>query len=278
MSLYNTVKEEGHYDIRRVKVLPPRGNFNILYAMKTTSLDKLYRWTHEGEYEEITLGGGATGPTVTNTSELVNDGSDGASVFVELDDVATVATTGNYDDLINKPNLGVESVTGGTDISVDNSDPLNPIINYTGTGGGGVPNASVGTISPTATFFNLPNGDLVESIVSASVNWISIGDMYIISARVKYIPPTNTNGFVGASISIPLGSNFLAKQGNFAAISQITSSADQENWGKVSSSRAQIFGSSMVMDMRFTDMSPNNGGTSEMVSQVVVTSDNPPSL
>ena len=29
---------------------------------------------------------------------------------------------------------GIESVIGGTDISVDNSDPNNPIVNYTGTG------------------------------------------------------------------------------------------------------------------------------------------------
>ena len=41
----------------------------------------------------------------TNTSDLVNDGSDGTSTYVEADELATVATSGDYDDLLNKPNI-----------------------------------------------------------------------------------------------------------------------------------------------------------------------------
>lgn len=41
----------------------------------------------------------------TNTSDLTNDGSDGTSTYVEADDLATVATSGDYDDLINKPTI-----------------------------------------------------------------------------------------------------------------------------------------------------------------------------
>ena len=36
----------------------------------------------------------------TKTSDLTNDGSDGTSTYVEADDLATVATTGDYSDLI----------------------------------------------------------------------------------------------------------------------------------------------------------------------------------
>lgn len=41
----------------------------------------------------------------TKTSNLMNDGSDGASQYVESDDLATVATSGSYNDLSNKPTI-----------------------------------------------------------------------------------------------------------------------------------------------------------------------------
>ena len=41
----------------------------------------------------------------TKTSDLTNDGSDGSSTYVEADDLATVATSGDYDDLTNKPTI-----------------------------------------------------------------------------------------------------------------------------------------------------------------------------
>lgn len=44
-----------------------------------------------------------TGDIPTNTSDLTNNGSDGNSTYVEADDLATVATTGSYNDLTNKP-------------------------------------------------------------------------------------------------------------------------------------------------------------------------------
>ncbi len=50
------IKEEGHYTIQRVKTLPKNGNSNLLYALKTTTLDKFYRWLPNNTYEEIDLG------------------------------------------------------------------------------------------------------------------------------------------------------------------------------------------------------------------------------
>lgn len=41
----------------------------------------------------------------TKTSDLTNDGSDGTSTYVEADDLATVATSGSYNDLSNKPTI-----------------------------------------------------------------------------------------------------------------------------------------------------------------------------
>ena len=41
----------------------------------------------------------------TKTSDLTNDGSDGASTYVEADQLASVATTGSYNDLSDKPTI-----------------------------------------------------------------------------------------------------------------------------------------------------------------------------
>ena len=51
----------------------------------------------------------------TKTSDLTNDGSDGTSTYVEADALATVATTGDYDDLLNKPTIPtIVDMTGAT--------------------------------------------------------------------------------------------------------------------------------------------------------------------
>lgn len=41
----------------------------------------------------------------TKTSDLTNDGDDGVHPFVATDDLATVATSGSYNDLLNKPTI-----------------------------------------------------------------------------------------------------------------------------------------------------------------------------
>lgn len=61
----------------------------------------------------------ATQPTVpTKTSDLINDGSDGTSTYVEANDLAAVATSGDYDDLIDKPTIPTKT----SDLVNDGSD------------------------------------------------------------------------------------------------------------------------------------------------------------
>ena len=43
--------------------------------------------------------------SITKTSELTNDGADGTSTYVEADELATVAKSGSYNDLSNKPTI-----------------------------------------------------------------------------------------------------------------------------------------------------------------------------
>lgn len=47
----------------------------------------------------------------TKTSDLTNDGSDGTSTYVEADDLATVATSGSYTDLSDRPTIGNATLT-----------------------------------------------------------------------------------------------------------------------------------------------------------------------
>ena len=47
----------------------------------------------------------------TNTSDLTNDGANGDSVYVEANELATVATTGEYSDLLNAPDVNDATLT-----------------------------------------------------------------------------------------------------------------------------------------------------------------------
>ena len=74
--------------------------------------------------------------SITNTSQLNNDGEDGTSVFVEMDELSTVATSGNYNDLLNLPIIpiipppvdisGKEDIINKTDIIGSGSSLLYP--------------------------------------------------------------------------------------------------------------------------------------------------------
>lgn len=106
--------EEGHYTIKRVPKLPKRGNANWLYAIISDHIKEVYRWdAFKKEYETITLG--ATSyleltdipeeVIITKTSEITNDGADGDSYYIEYKDLSKVATTNNYNDLDNTPDI-----------------------------------------------------------------------------------------------------------------------------------------------------------------------------
>lgn len=45
------------------------------------------------------------GSSITNTSELINDGADGTSTYVETDELGAVAFSNDYNDLNNKPSV-----------------------------------------------------------------------------------------------------------------------------------------------------------------------------
>lgn len=69
------------------------GDIYYLSAIDETTTPTTYTWKK--------VAAGSAIPT--KTSDLSNDGSDGTSTYVETDELATVATSGSYNDLSDKP-------------------------------------------------------------------------------------------------------------------------------------------------------------------------------
>ena len=61
----------------------------------------------------------------TSTSGLTNNGADGTSTYVEADDLASVATSGSYNDLSNKPTIPAAQVNSDWDASSGVAQILN---------------------------------------------------------------------------------------------------------------------------------------------------------
>ena len=68
-----------------------------------------------------------TSSNITKTSDLINDGEDGTSTYVETDELGAVAFSNDYNDLDNLPTIP-ESVTKTSDLTNDGEDGVNPFI------------------------------------------------------------------------------------------------------------------------------------------------------
>lgn len=79
-------------------VLSSNGLTSVDWSDVTNKPTNVSYWTNDAGY--IT-----SASLPTKTSDLTNDGSDGTSTYVEADDLATVATSGSYNDLSNKPTI-----------------------------------------------------------------------------------------------------------------------------------------------------------------------------
>lgn len=100
----------------------------------------------------------------TKTSDLTNDGADGTSTYVEADDLATVATTGSYNDLSNKPNIPTvnnatltinqNGVAKGTFTANDSNDEICDLTDTTYTAGTNIQISAQNEISATDTTYS----------------------------------------------------------------------------------------------------------------------------
>ena len=63
----------------------------------------------------------------TKTSELTNDGSDGTSTYVEANELATIATSGSYNDASSKPQINGVTLAGDKSFEDLGTDSLSNI-------------------------------------------------------------------------------------------------------------------------------------------------------
>lgn len=102
----------------------------------------------------------------------------GIDRFVKNNEEATLARFGHINAIVDvvtalqntPPGSGIASVQAGTDISVDNTDPLNPIVNSTVVYSSGAFTPTVTNETPNTTSINMNGGfyQRVDSIVTMS--------------------------------------------------------------------------------------------------------------
>lgn len=159
----------------------------------------------------------------TQTSDITNNGSDGTSTYVEADDLATVATSGDYGDLLNKPTIPTvndatltieqNGVTAGTFTANSSSDTTVSLTdttysNFVGTDG--VNAGSAGLVpAPTTsdgskylkgdgTWADTPPIELVEMVYGESNAWQKFIDAYNNKCIVYCRASSNANPASGA--------------------------------------------------------------------------------
>ena len=161
-------------------------------------------------YSSGTITLNALQPTVpTKTSDLTNDGADGTSTYVEADDLATVATTGDYDDLTNKPSIPSPQVNSDWNASSGVAEILNkPSLATVATSGsytdlsntptipssfsdlsGTVSTAQIANDAVTASKIDLTSFSMTSNvatlnttyITSGTARWIKLGRMVLLN-------------------------------------------------------------------------------------------------
>ena len=101
----------------------------------------------------------------TKTSDLVNDGSDGTSTYVEADSLATVATTGDYTDLSNKPTIPTKT----SDLTNDGADGTSTYVEA----------GDLATVATTGSYTDLSDKPTIPTVNNATLtiqkNGTSVG-------------------------------------------------------------------------------------------------------
>lgn len=152
----------------------------------------------------------------------------GIDRFVKNNEEATLARFGHINAIVDvvtalqntPPGSGIASVQAGTDISVDNTDPLNPIVNSTVVYSSGTFVPNVLNVDPVATIVNMIGGlyQRVGNIVTMSFFFeISFDTLDALAAFnidlpipstftaskdiIGVITANDTTSYVGSSIS-----------------------------------------------------------------------------
>ena len=112
----------------------------------------------------------------TKTSELTNDGANNTSTYVEASSLATVATTGSYPDLHNRPTIGNGKIT----IQKNSTEIDNFTVNQTG-------NKSINISVPTKTSELTNDSGFITSMVEMSYGEANAWSKFLSAYQAKQI-------------------------------------------------------------------------------------------
>ena len=138
----------------------------------------------------------------TKTSDLTNDGSDGSSTYVEADDLSSVATSGSYNDLSNKPTIPAAQVNSDWNSNSGVSQILNK--------------PSLATVATSGSYNDLSNKPTIPTVNNATLtiqkngtNVQTFTANQSTNATANITVPTNTSDLTNDSgflTSIPTAS------------------------------------------------------------------------
>ena len=148
-----------------------------------------------------------------NTSSLVNNGSDGSSVYVEQDELSTVAFTGDYDDLSNKPSIvtNLSTVYNPSNIIIESSTGTDAILNLA--------DGSIAGLSQN-------NFTTFEKNNLANQSGVNTGDQDLSSFLIKTNNLSDLSNVSTARINLGLGT-LATQNGSFSGTSSGTNTGDE---------------------------------------------------
>ena len=167
-------------------VLSSNGLTSVDWTDVTNKPTNVSYWTNDAGY--IT-----SAALPTKTSDLTNDGSDGTSTYVEADELATVATSGDYDDLINKPTIPAAQVNSDWNASSGVAQILNK--------------PTLATVATSGSYNDLSNKPNIPTVNNATLTIQRNG------ANVQTFT-ANASSNVTANISVPTKTSDLTNDGS----------------------------------------------------------------
>ena len=137
----------------------------------------------------------------TKTSDLTNDGSDGTDTYVESGDLATVATSGDYTDLINRPTIPAAQVNSDWSANSGVAQILNKPTTISGYGiTDAYTKTQVDALVASAYKFS---GTVSTVAGMGALTAANVGNVYNFDTAF-----TTTSDFVeGAGVTYPAGTN-----------------------------------------------------------------------
>lgn len=132
----------------------------------------------------------------TKTSDLTNDGADGTSTYVEADELAAVATSGSYTDLINTPTIPAAQVNSDWNASSGVAEILNKPTIPTAT-------SDLTNDSGFITSSDLPTktSDLTNDGSDGTSTYVEADDLATVATSGSYTDLTNTPTIPAAQVN-----------------------------------------------------------------------------